>query len=70
MATADDLIALRQQMVAQLQTILQQPKPSYNVDGQQVSWTEYQKMLLSEIHKIEDQLALDEPFESLTQGYT
>lgn len=52
MAFIDDLITQRDALLlvitnaqTQLNDMLQSKKPSYNIDGQQVSWTEYQAML-------------------------
>lgn len=45
MSYLDDLRAARDQAAARLKEILAAPKPSYSIDGQQVSWTEYTRML-------------------------
>lgn len=46
--TRDNLIAIREQ-------ISRKPKPTYDIDGQEVSWESYFKMLTEQIDKLKDQ---------------
>ena len=44
-AAIDQEAAAAAEAAARLAEILRHPKPTYTVEGQSVSWTEYQKML-------------------------
>lgn len=64
MAAIDDLKAARDNMAARLKEITASPKPSYDMDGQRVSWTQYQTFLLDGIERLDKQIANDEgPYE-------
>lgn len=64
MALIDDLATARNQMAARLVEITTTPKPSYNIDGQNISWTAYQKMLMEGIANLKAQIAAEEgPYE-------
>lgn len=66
MAYVDDLIAQQETLLqlnstyasviaddsAMLAEVLAQTKPSYNIDGQSVSWTEYAAMLQASIEEM------------------
>jgi len=52
-----NLGTIRDQIAARLVEITANPKPSYNVNGQQVSWTEYQKMLFDQLGKVNELIA-------------
>ncbi len=46
------------------------PKPTYDIDGQMVKWTEYLEMLSKQRTALEQKLIdIDGPFEVETQGY-
>ena len=65
MATAAEIKALA---LTRLAETLANPKPSYSIDGQSVSWTEYQKMLQETIRWADEQAAVDAgPYESIIQ---
>lgn len=54
-----------------LKEITANPKPSYDIDGQKVSWNEYQEMLLEAIAKAEAREGLAEgPYVIETGLYT
>lgn len=55
---ATNLETVRLQITQRLVEITANPKPSYNVNGQQVGWTEYQKMLLDQLEKLNELIAL------------
>lgn len=38
-------------------------KISYSIDGQSVSWTEYQRLLMDQLKTINEQLQASAPFE-------
>jgi hypothetical protein len=70
MADIDDLKTIKTQIIALLKDLTVNPKPSYDLDGQKVSWAEYQKMLFDRLDGINKLIASDEPFELHTQGFT
>jgi hypothetical protein len=70
MADIDRLKTIKTQVLALLEDLTVNPKPSYNLDGQEVSWMEYQKMLFARLEGLNELIAADEPFELHTQGFT
>ncbi|MBL9124448.1 MAG: hypothetical protein JNG90_12505, partial [Planctomycetaceae bacterium] len=46
------------------------PKPSYQLDGQSVSWADYLAQLRATVEWCERQLAAGEPFEFRSRGCT
>ena len=67
---AEQLATIKSQVLANLVTITAGPKPSYNIDGQQISWTEYHKMLTEQLKEINALLAAEAPAEVHSYGYT
>ena len=68
MAYTDSLTTARDNMSTVLAEITASPKPSYQVGGQQMSWTEYQESLLKNIENINRLLAQASPFEIVGIG--
>lgn len=69
----DDRQALQQirsQTMSLIQEITAQPKPSYELDGQRVSWTEYLERLLAVVDWCDRQLASLSPCELRSLGTT
>jgi hypothetical protein len=66
---ATDLAQVKTNLTAALLTISASPKPSYNIDGQQISWTEYMQMLLDQIKAVDAKLAAVSPEEVVTEAY-
>lgn len=67
---AEHVKLIRGQALATIGAITVEPKPSYDIDGQAVSWGEYLKQLRETVDWCDRQLATQEPFELRTQGYT
>ncbi len=71
---ATNLTTTRLNVSKRLSEITSSPKPSYDVNGQEVSWTEYQKMLLDMLAQLNKAIAVGEvdpePFEILSRGIT
>jgi hypothetical protein len=67
---AEQLELIRSEAYARLAENLASPKPSYNLDGQQVSWTKYKASLWDDIHNADAQLASIAPYEIHSQGVT
>ncbi len=70
MADVDDLKTIKTQVIALLKDLTVNPKPSYDIDDQEISWAEYQKMLFDRLDGLNKLIAADEPFELHTQGFT
>lgn len=70
MATvAETLQTVKENYAARLLELSENPQPSYNVDGRQYSWTEYQKFLLDAMMAIDSQISSEEgPVEISIQG--
>lgn len=66
----EQLETIRANTLAQLAEIRESPKPSYSLDGQQVSWTEYVRSLQETIEWCDIKLAGYQPFEFRSQGMT
>jgi len=73
MATNKELLQLaRDNTIAVLEAITREPKPSYNADGQTVSWSEYRKSLLDDIMKMRVMIDAEEDdnlVEEVTRAY-
>ena len=51
--------------------VVSKPKPSYNIDGQEVKWSEYLKQLDASIERIDEDLnKFEGPFEEVTVAYS
>lgn len=60
MSDLTDLQTTKSQIIARLKEATASPKPSYNVDGQAVSWIAYQHMLLDALERVEKALRREE----------
>ena len=67
---AEQIALIRTQTLAQLEQLRVSPKPSYSIDGQKVSWTEYAESLQLTIDWCDRKLIDDEPFEFKSEGTT
>ncbi len=65
-----DLLSARDNIARQLADLTAQPKPSYQIDGQQVSWDEHFRTLCAELERLNYVLQTSEPFEFHSTGYT
>ena len=61
---------IKANLEAQLLSLSENPKPTYQLDGQMVSWTAYLNWLLAAIKEANEMIIAEEPFEVETQGYT
>ncbi|MDW8039615.1 MAG: hypothetical protein RMI90_16465 [Thermoguttaceae bacterium] len=69
----DDLEKLRQiraQTLALIEELTKQPKPSYRLEGQEISWTEYLGRLQAVVDWCDRKLAAQEPVELRSQAVT
>lgn len=67
---AEHIALIRTQTLAQLQELRTNAKPSYSIDGQNVSWTEYAESLQQTIDWCDRKLMDYEPFEFKSEGTT
>ncbi len=71
MATeAEQIASIRSLTLTQLEQLRTNPKPTYSIDGQQVSWTAYIESLQRTVDWCDAKLADYEPFEVQSQGIT
>jgi hypothetical protein len=70
MTEAEQIALVRSQTLAQLVELRANPKPSYSIDGQNVSWTEYAASLQETIDWCDRKLAEYQPFELQTEATT
>lgn len=65
------LLSTRDELIQRRLDVVSKPKPSYNIDGQEVKWSEYLKQLDASIKAIADELIkFDGPYEEVTVGYS
>lgn len=67
---AEHLQRIRSQTLALIAELTARPKPSYTIDGQQVSWGDYLSRLQATADWCERKLAGSEPFEFQTRAVT
>ena len=65
---AEQLAAIKSQTLALIRQITTDPKPTYSIDGQTVSWCNYLAQLQSAVSWCDAQLAGLEPCEVRSQG--
>jgi hypothetical protein len=66
----EQLTTIKSQTLALIAEITAQPKPTYSIDGQTVSWAGYLAQLRSTVRWCEEQLAREMPTEVRSQGYS
>lgn len=64
------IATIKSQMLALIAAITESPKPSYAIDGQSVSWSDYLRQLQASVEWCDQQLARGEPFEIHSQGFS
>lgn len=67
---AEQIALIRTQTLTLLEQMSVNPKPSYSIDGQKVSWTEYAESLQQTIDWCDRKLVDGEPFEFKSEGTT
>lgn len=61
---------VRDNLIALIGSVTQKPKPTYDIDGQKVSWGEYLDQLRKQLaHTLQLIIDLDGPFEVESIGY-
>lgn len=69
MTYVDDLKTARDNVAARLKEITAAPKPSYDIDGQQVSWGDYLAQLTAGLDMLEKKIAAQDSRIGITQLY-
>ncbi len=64
----EQLKKIRQQTLERIEELTAQPKPSYTIDGQSVSWTEYLRQLQETVRWCETMIVAQKPCEIVSQG--
>lgn len=64
----EQLQTIKTQTLALIAEITAAPKPSYAIDGQAVSWSEYLAQLKQTVAWCDERLTQVEPFESHSRG--
>lgn len=66
----ENLRTIKSNLISRLAEVTASKKPSYNIDGKNVNWTEYAAMLRQEIANVNELIALESPFEFKSQGFS
>jgi len=66
----EQIRAIKSQTLSRIAELTAQPKPTYDIDGQRVSWNEYLARLRATVDWCDRQLAGQEPIEIHSQGVT
>ena len=66
----EQLRTIMSQTLAVIANVTANPKPTYSIDGQTVSWSAYLARLRGTVDWCEKKLAGQEPFEIHSQGIT
>lgn len=66
----EQIQTIKQQTLTRITEITAQPKPTYQIDGQLVSWGDYLSQLQRVIDWCNEKLAAATPCEVRSQGYT
>jgi hypothetical protein len=64
------IAVIKSQTLARIVEITAQPKPTYQLDGQTVSWGDYLTRLQTTIDWCNQKLAAEQPFEYQSRGFT
>jgi len=67
---AQQIATIKTQTLARIAEITAEPKPSYQLDGQKVGWSDYLEQLRATVEWCNKRLAAEEPFEIRSRGYT
>jgi hypothetical protein len=67
---AEQIAIIRKQTLTLIAEITAQPKPTYHIDGQHISWGEYLGQLQNTVQWCDRQAAAAAPVEIRSQGFT
>lgn len=66
----EQIQTIKSQTLAVIAQITANPKPSYSVNGQSVSWAQYLAELKKTVAWCDQQLGRDQPFEIRSRGFS
>jgi hypothetical protein len=66
----EQITQIKTQTLARIAEITAEPKPTYQIDGQKVEWSDYLKQLQATADWCDAQLAAGAPIEIQSQAYT
>jgi hypothetical protein len=66
----EQISLIKTQTLARIAEITADPKPTYQIEGQKVNWSEYLKQLQDAIDWCDAQLAARTPVEIHSRGFT
>ena len=69
-SNATHLATIKHQILERIEEITAQPKPTYNIDGQQVLWGAYFDSLTKQLAAIDAAIASADPYEEVSYGLT
>lgn len=69
MTDIERIKSIKSKLLDTLESLATNPKPTYSIDGQVVSWNEYFQMLVAQVKSLNDLINAEEPFEIRTQGF-
>jgi len=69
-SNAETIATIKTEALERIAEITSEPKPSYNVDGQSVSWTQYLEQLQQTVAWCDQQANATEIYEETSQAYT
>jgi hypothetical protein len=70
MSDATTIATIKSQTLDVIVEITVNPHPSYDIDGQSISWGEYLAQLQNTVEWCNKQAVAEEPFEIHSRGYT
>jgi hypothetical protein len=70
MTDLEQFRAIKVQALTLIADITAQPKPTYKIDSQQVSWAEYLAQLQQTVEWCDQRISAAMPVEVRSQGYT
>ncbi len=65
----EQLKTIRSQTMARIAEITAEPKPSYSIDGQSVSWSDYLKTLRETVSWCDRMMNVENPGGVISRGY-
>ena len=69
MSDREQMETIKNLALQQLVELRANPKPTYAIDGQSVSWESYVRSLERTVDWCNEKLVSEEPFEIASQGY-
>lgn len=65
----ESLLTQRDNILRLIELVTSKPKPTYNIDNQQVEWAEYLKQLQASLTAVQKQIVMFNPFSEESVWY-